>query len=219
MASNKPSKTSRMKVDSYRGYSIIKVTTSYFTKNIFGVGFDSRWIDRKEVHFTFCKEGDEKRPTQEYNAWTKSIADCKACIDKFIDEDELYFTDEERNKYVYGPNRKCQWAYGYDSLVKIMKAHKKADRRMKRLYEDRLTDANFHHYCGLLYEERYDEFENDAAHDFPIVEKMEVYIKPLRKGVDANQVALGLQGVIDNYLRSIGVKDIESTTVKVIEER
>ena len=126
MSSKSGSKTSRVKVGSHRGYSIIKVTTEYYHRSLWGNYYDTNWVDKRYVHFDFCKEGEEKRPTQHYEACAKTKNDCIEAIDKFIEDDSTCFTAGEREKYVYKPNRKCEWAYGYDSLMKIMKEHQKA---------------------------------------------------------------------------------------------
>ena len=39
-----------------------------------------------------------------------------------------------------------------------MRMHKKGDKVMKQLMEDRLEDANFHGYCGALANGDYDKF-------------------------------------------------------------
>ena len=211
-------KTSRLAMDLHRGYRVIKVTEITYARNIFDPSRFSDWVDKKEVHFTFCKEGNEKRPSQDYNAWAKTIAECKECIDKFIEDDSLYFTDEEREKYVRKPNHKCDYAYGYESLMKLMREHQKADKRMKVLLEDRLVDANFHSWAGLLKEQKYDEYEELAAKELQFHEKFEVYTSTMRKAIkDPKGLTEGLNKVISDYLASQGIKDT-SVEVKFCEE-
>ena len=96
-------------------------------------------------------------------------------IDNFIKDDSIYFTAEEREKYVYRPNRKCDYGYGYDSLMKLLKEHQKADKRMKILIEDRLEDANFHAECGLLANGDYEGYIELVRKDYKFREKFEVY--------------------------------------------
>ena len=206
-------KTSREIKETYNGYSIIKVTEIEYERSIFDPSRYSSWPKNKNVHFDFCKEGNEKKPSQHYRAWAKNVAECKECIDKFIEDNSLYFTAEEREKYVYKPNKKCDYAYGYDSLMKLLKEHQKADKRMKILIEDRLTDANFHSESGLLSEGKYDEFIELVRKTYKFREKFEVYTATECKRIkDPKKFEEGLAKVIADYLASQGVKN---TSVKV----
>ena len=143
-------KTSRNPMTTYLGFYIIQVTEIEYARSIFDPTRFSDWPKSKEVHYDFCKIGDEKKPSKHYGAWASNVNECKECIRNFIKDDSIYFTAEERKKYVYDPNHKCDWRYGYESLMKIMREHQKADKRMKILIEDRLTDANFHSACSYL---------------------------------------------------------------------
>lgn len=203
---------SRTKVRSYRGYSIIKVTTiEYFQ---YGDGYISRYPQRVEVRFDFCKEGDEKKPSKDYSVYAETILDCEKCIDDFIADDTLYFTHEERQKYVKRPNRKYDYGYGYDRLMKLMSQHKKADKRMKILLEDRLEDANFHTESGLLCDARtngnYDEFIEYVTKNYRFKEKFEILTLTEAKSIDnPKQFEEGLSKVIGDYLASQGVRNTE----------
>ena len=210
--------TSREFKETYNGYSIIKVTEIEYERSIFDTLRYSKWPKSKEVHFDFCKEGNEKKPSQHYGAWASKISECKECIDNFIKDNSLYFTAEEREKYVYKPNKKCGWAYDYDSLMKLLKEHQKADKRMKILIEDRLTDANFHSESGLLSEGKYDEFIELVRKTYKFREKFEVYTATECKRIkDPKQFEEGLAKVIGDYLASQGVKDT-SVNVRFIED-
>lgn len=206
-------KTSRIRVTIYKGFDIIKVTTEYYHKSIWGDGYDSKWVEKRETHFDFCKEGDDTKPSQAYECWADNIAECKQCVDNFIKDDSIYFTAEERQKYVKKPNEKCDYGYGYDSLMKLMREHKKADKRIKILLADRLEDANFHTECGFLHDEDYEGFEEYVTKEYPFKEKFEVYTKTLRKQIDdPKRFEEGLTKVVKDYLASQGVKN---TSVKV----
>lgn len=171
----------------------------------------------KKVHYDFCKEGDEKKPSQDYKVYAKSVAECMECIDNFIKDDSIYFTAEEREKYVYRPNRKCDWGYGYNSLMKLLKEHQKADKRMKILIEDRLEDANFSSEAGLLANGDYEGYIELVRKDYKFHEKFEVYTETECKRIkDPKQFEDGLAKVISDYLASQGVKDT-SVNVKFIE--
>ena len=205
--------TSRVKVAVYKGYAIVKVTIIEHERSIFDPSRFSEYAKSKETHFDFCKDGNEKKPSQFYECWASNIKECKECIDNFINDDSIYFTAEEREKYVYKPNRKCDYAYGYASLMKLLKEHQKADKRMKILIEDRLVSANFHTWAGYLSEGKYEEYEELAASECKFREKFEVYTETLRKRIkDPKQFEDGLKRVIEEYLASQGVKD---TSVKV----
>ena len=211
-------KTSRSPITNYKGFTIIRVTEIEYERSIFDPSRYSEWPKRKEVHYDFCKEGNEKRPSQDYNLWAKNVAECKECIDKFIEDNSLFFTAEEREKYVYRPNRKCGWGYGYDSLMKLLKEHQKADKRMKILIEDRLDDANFHHESGLLSEGKYDEYVAFVRKTFKFKEKFEIITETECNRIkDPKQFEDGLAEVINNYLASQGVKDT-SVEVRYIDD-
>ncbi len=211
-------KTSREPLDIYNGYRIIKVTDIEYERSIFDPSRYSDWPKSKMVHFDFCKVGNEKRPSQHYGTWASNISECKERIDRFIKDDTLFFTAEEREKYVYKPNRKCSWAYGYDSLMKLLKDHQKADKRMKILIEDRLTDANFHSESGLLARGDYEGYIELVRKTFKFREKFEVMTETECKRIkDPKRFEEGLAKVIGDYLASQGVKDT-SVNVRFIED-
>lgn len=211
-------KTSREPLDIYNGYRIIKVTDIEYERSIFDPSRYSDWPKSKMVHFDFCKVGNEKRPSQHYGTWASNISECKERIDRFIKDDTLFFTAEEREKYVYKPNRKCSWAYGYDSLMRLLKDHQKADKRMKILIEDRLTDANFHSESGLLARGDYEGYIELVRKTFKFREKFEVMTETECKRIkDPKRFEEGLAKVIGDYLASQGVKDT-SVNVRFIED-
>lgn len=215
-------KTSREPLEIYNGYRIIKVTEIEYERSLFDTLRYSRWPKSKEVHYDFCKEGDEKCPSKDYQVWAKNVAECKEAIDKFLsgdkkDNGDIYYTHEEFQKYVKKPNDKCDYAYGYDSLMKLMRQHQKADNRMKWFIEERLHDANFHTEASLLSEGKYDEFIELMRKDYTFKEKFEVYTETECKRIkDPKQFEDGLAKVISDYLASQGIKDT-SVNVKFIE--
>jgi hypothetical protein len=210
-------KTSREPLDIYNGYCIIKVTEIDYERSIFDPSRFSNYPKRKEVHYDFCKEGNEKKPSQHYGAWASNVAECKECINNFIKDDSIYFTAEEREKYVHKPNRKCDYRYGYDSLMKLLKEHQKADKRMKILIEDRLEDANFHSECSFLANGDYKGFIDYVAKNYQFNEKFEVYTSTMRKAIkDPKALVEGMNKVIADYLASQGIKDT-SVNVRFIE--
>ena len=210
MRTSKDRKISRCKVSTYNGFDIIKVEVSYFHRNIFLGEYDSSYIDKIVRYYSFCKEGENKKPSQEYDVRCDVSEEVKKCIDKFIEDDSLYFTNEEIEKYVHRPNRKCDWRYGYESLMCIMRQHKKADKRMKILLEDRLTDANFHAESGYLAEGKYKEFEELCAMVYKFPEIFTVKTLTMRKPLKMfNGIEKGIGNAINEYLKSVGIKDTE----------
>lgn len=211
-------KTSRESMSEYFGFTIIKVTEIDYARSIFDPSRFSNFIDKKEIHYDFCKVGDEKYPSKHYSAWASNVKECKECIDNFRKDDSIYFTKEEREKYVYKPNRKCDWGYGYDSLMKVMREHQKADKRIKKLLEDRLVDANFHSWAGYLAQGDYKAYEELSAKECQFNEKFEVYTKTMRKRIkDPKRLEEGINKAISDYLASQGIKDT-SVEVKFCEE-
>ena len=220
MATSKKSyKESRMLVlGNYNGYDIIKVRIENYHRNFYGTGYDTSWIEKVEHRYEFCKAGESSRPSQAYNNYARSIEECKGQIDKFIKDDTLYFTGEELRKYVTNPNVACKLAYGHDSLMRVMREHQKADKRMKRLIEERLTDANFHSECGYLINEDYDGFIKFVTENWKFREKFEILTETESKRIkNPKQFEEGLAKVVEDYLASQGVKGT-TAKVKFIEE-
>lgn len=216
--------TKRTPMELYKGYRVIKVTKIEYHRSIWNNSlFDKNWIDHKEVYYNFCKEGDEKYPSKDYQVGAKNVEECKEAIDKFLNGDnkgngDIYYTHEEFQKYVKKPNDKCDYAYGYDSLMKLMRQHQKADKRMQWFLEERLHDANFHSEGDILSTCDYAKFEEYVTNTNPFKEKFEVYTKTLKKRIkDPKHFEDGLAKVISDYLASQGVKDT-SVNVKFIED-
>ena len=216
-------KTSRNPMTLYKGFYVIQVTKIEYHRSMWNPEyFDKNWIDHKEVYYNFCKEGDEKLPSKDYQVGAKNVAECKEAIDKFLSGDnkgngDIYYTHEEFQKYVKKPNEKCDYAYGYDSLMKLMRQHQKADNRMKWFIEERLHDANFHTEGDILSTCDYAKFEEYVTNTNPFKEKFEVCTKTLKKRIkDPQTLVEGMNKVIADYLASQGIKDT-SVNVRFIE--
>lgn len=216
--------TKRTPMELYKGYRVIKVTRIEYHRSVWNPEyFDKNWIDHKEVYYDFCKEGDEKCPSKDYQVAAKNVEECKEAIDKFLNGDnkgngDIYYTHEEFQKYVKKPNDKCDYAYGYDSLMKLMRQHQKADKRMQWFLEERLHDANFHSEGDILSTCDYAKFEEYVTNTNPFKEKFEVLTKTLRKPIkDPQTLVEGLNKAISDYLASQGIKDT-SVNVKFIED-
>lgn len=209
-------KTSRTPIRNFKGFIIIQVTEIEYHRSMWNPEyFDKNWIDHKEVHYDFCEEGNEKKPSRHYGAWASNVAECQECIDNFIKDDSIYFTAEEREKYVKRPNKKCDYGYGYDSLMKLMRQHQKADKRMKILIEDRLTDANFHSESGLLSDGKYDEYIAFVRKKFPFREKFEVITETECKPIkDPQRLEAHIKSAIEEYFKAHKM-DVGNTSVNV----
>ena len=208
-------KTSRTPLGVYNGYNIIRVTETEYERSIFDSSRFSDYPKKKEIHYDFCEEGNEKKPSQHYGSWASNVKECKECIDNFIKDNSIYFTAEERQKYVYKPNEKCGYAYGYDSLMKVMREHQKADKRIKILLEDRLVDANFHSWAGLLSNGDYKGYEELAAKECEFHEKFEVYTNTMRKAIkDPKRLEAHIQSAIEEYFKEHKM-DVGDTSVEV----
>ena len=94
---------SRNKVDSYKGFSIIKVLAVYHWYNNYDRRYEmsKQYETKREVYYEFCKEGDENRPAQAYGVYPtpKSVETAKEAIDKMLSGEEIYFTDAEREQF------------------------------------------------------------------------------------------------------------------------
>ena len=207
----------------YKGFYVIQVTKIEYHRSMWNPEyFDKNWIDHKEVYYNFCKEGDEKLPSKDYQVAAKNVAECKEAIDKFLSGDnkgngDIYYTHEEFQKYVKKPNEKCDYAYGYDSLMKLMRQHQKADKRMQWFLEERLHDANFHTEGDILSTCDYEVFEDYCAQQYAFKEKFEVITRTKRKPIkDPQTLVEGMNKVIADYLASQGIKDT-SVNVRFIE--
>ena len=163
MGLNSGKLTQKRVMETYKGFSIIRLKiTEYW---YFG-GHYRNIVDKKYIKYQFCKEGEEHRPSQYYSTSFDNIEECKKAIDNFILDDCLYFTEDEINKYVYRPNHKNGWGFTKKMLLRLLNDWKKADKRIKILYEDRLTDANYHTLCGILCEEGYEKAKEWVYKDF-----------------------------------------------------
>lgn len=113
-------------------------------------------------HYTLCNDDGTKKPwlraENRLNTYYKTIEKAKEGIDNYLNGSIVLYTDAQYNKYISNYNRKYSWGFNKQRLLTTMRMHKKGDKIMKALMEDRLEDANFHEYCGALAEGDYDKF-------------------------------------------------------------
>jgi hypothetical protein len=99
--------------------------------------------------------------------------------------------------------------------MKLLKEHKKADKRMRILIEDRLDDANFHYESGLLSEQKYDELEEFIADNFQFREKFEIITSTKRGRIkDPERLEAHIKSAIEEYFKEHKM-DVGDTTVSV----
>ena len=84
------------------------------------------------------------------------LIDTEQSKDDVIAGKKFCYTNAEMRKYVYGPNCKNGWGFSQESLIELFDKWKRATPRIKNLYEERLTDANFHTECDILSTQGYD---------------------------------------------------------------
>ena len=74
-----------------------------------------------------------------------------------------YQLTEKEYEQVVQLNRRNWWGFSKGMLLDLLRRYKKAyeagDERSMAMMEERLTDANFHSYCALLEEKKFDEFK------------------------------------------------------------
>ena len=217
MGKNSGKRVSRRYVETYNGFDIVKVKIDHFYKSQYSSCYDTSLVVKTERYYEFCKEGQYNRPSQAYNVTAKTIDECKEAIDNFIKDDTLYFTESERETYVHKPNRECRYIYGYNSLMKLLKQHQKADRRMQTLIKDRLVDANFHTEADYLSHKDYDGFTKFVTSHFKFKEKFEILtLTEAKRLVNPKELSEGIAKAVEEYLKSIGIKNT-SVEAKFIE--
>ena len=154
MARNKQSKEISKLVATHKGVLIIHHIEHYYDS--WGLVRDTH------EHFELCKpngmEEPWKRAENRLFTYYRSIADARNGIDRYLNGDTILYTDAQYNKYISNYNKKHGWGFTKPMLLTTMRMHKKGDKVMKRLMEDRLEDANFHNYCAALADGDYDKF-------------------------------------------------------------
>ena len=174
----------------YRGYHIIKITSKkHYWSDISNRYLDV--IDKTKVEFAFAKS-DDTRPSQETNCVFDSKEECKEAIDKVLDMGTIYLTNEEANKWISTPNRKCNWSYNYKSLANVLKSYKKSNKRRRYGYLVMLENANLGEFSELLMKEEYDNFLLLAERRYPIKTDVTITI-----GSSAIEFKLGSEGAIE----------------------
>ena len=83
---------------------------------------------------------------------------------------ERYQLTEKEYKAVAAMNARYGWGFSRRMLMDLLRRYRKAyaagDVRKMALYEERLTDANFHTECGYLQGKDFDGFRSAVRECF-----------------------------------------------------
>jgi len=157
-------RTKRTLVDNYKGYPIFLEVNTYFKHSFFNPKYyDTNHVSSKTENYYCCiKNGDMTKSSDRYAYCCRSIEEVKNLISRIENGEEIVLTDKERHDWVIAPNSKNGWGFNTEMLMAIMRAYKKASKRRRVGYLERLEDANFHSEYSALEEENYEEFERLA---------------------------------------------------------
>lgn len=138
-------KETKKLVGEYNGFFIYRIKTE-----------DRQWdrylrcyidvIIQERIGYRFSKK--ENGPL--FECYRDSFEDIINCIDEFISGNVYYMAKADRRKYITKPNEECGWGFNKEDCQKFLEEHKKGDMRTRYIIEERLEDANFHTFCGLL---------------------------------------------------------------------
>lgn len=154
-------KATRQKVGEYKGFLIILEIWT----------FENRFQREVREHYELCKK-DETTPTpwnrakNRLTTWARTIEDIKHIADEILSGKKVVYTDAQRKKYVSNYNSKHGWGFSKQTLLQTMRMHQNGTPEMKLLMEDRLQDANFHDYSGLLATKNYEGFMKLLNEDY-----------------------------------------------------
>ena len=132
-------------VGEYNGFAIYRVTIQGREWDYFHRCYTDK-ITHTDVYYTFAK-GVGKPLYDCYRCTVDSL--CEA-IDEFINGTTCFLTKAERRKYIAKPNEECEWGFSKKDCQKFLEEHKKGNIKTQYIIEERLEDANFHTFCGLL---------------------------------------------------------------------
>lgn len=143
-------KTKKNLVGQYNGFFIYRIVTEVRQWDRFYRCYTDR-IVQERISYRFSKK--ENGPL--FECYRDSFEDIINCIDEFISGNVYYMTETDRRKYITNPNNDCGWAFNKEDCIRFLKDHKNGSIRTKYIIEERLEDANFHTFCGLLSKREY----------------------------------------------------------------
>lgn len=148
------------KVGEYKGYDIYRFQHITLCWSDFDQAYRKDWVKEKTNFYWFVKSGYGHCKAFFFDCCFYSVAEVEAFIDKMLDTKKIVLTVGEYNKWVSIPNSKNQWGFSKPQLKRLVRDYKNCqDARRRCGYLERLTDANFHTFCGLLESEDYNAVE------------------------------------------------------------
>lgn len=181
---------SRKYVETYKGFDIVKETTSYFFYSNFSRCFYKDTIVKREVKYRICKEGDNKKPSKFVVFYGRdSIQEAREQIDKILNHEKgyLYVTEEEYKRNVRDKNRKDGYGLSYADICKFIKQYKKGDEKQRFFILERLENCNFHTIYALIVEGRYEKAEEVAAEDLKLYKDISISVTTKRSMFDMTE--------------------------------
>ena len=154
-------KTTKNLVGQYNGFFIYRIVTEVREWDRFYRCYTDR-IVQERIGYQFSKK--ENGPL--FECYRYSLEDITNCIDEFISGNIYYMTKADRRKYITKPNEECGWGFNKEDCQKFLEEHKKGNMRTKYIIEERLEDANFHTFCGLLSNMEYDKAMKYIEEDY-----------------------------------------------------
>ena len=182
--SEKSCSVSRQYVETYKGFDIVKETTTYFFYSNFSRRFHKDLIDKREAKYRICKEGDNKKPSKfVVFSDNETIKEARELIDKIVNHENgyIYVTEDEYKRNVSDKDKKNQHCLGYKDIVKFIADYKKGDEKTRFFILERLENCNFHGYYSLLIEEKYQELEEFAADELKFYSDFSLVVTTKRK--------------------------------------
>ena len=181
---------SRKYVETYKGFDIVKETTTYFFYSNFSRRFHKDLIDKREVKYRICKEGDNKKPSKFVAFYGRdTVKEAREQIDKIVNHEKgyLYVTEEEYKRNVRDKDRKNGYGLSYADIRKFIKQYKEGDEKQRFFILKRLENCNFHTIYALIVEGRYEEAEEVAAEDLKLYKDISISVTTKRSMFDMTE--------------------------------
>ena len=181
---------SRKYVETYKGFDIVKETTTYFFYSNFSRRFHKDLIDKREVKYRICKEGDSKKPSKFVVFYGRdTVKEAREQIDKIVNHEKgyLYVTEEEYKRNVRDKDRKNGYGLSYADICKFIKQYKQGDEKQRFFILERLENCNFHAIYALIVEGRYEEAEEVAAEDLKLYKDISISVTTKRSMFDMTE--------------------------------
>ena len=158
-------------IGEHNGYPIFKETAITLGKfHPLDKKYDTTYVKTKRDYYGFCVKGGNVNKTSDriYERFSFTYLDVMREMANIIDDFEkgnvIMLTEKENYDWVDLPNKRNQYGFTYNGLLRIMIEYKKASEKRKFAYLERLTDANFHTERQYLEDENYDEYMNAIIH-------------------------------------------------------